>query len=354
MDTKRIIFILASVIFLVGCSITSGGNDGGVFRSDDGGKTFSPKIKAENNRVISSVDVLSLAINTKNGNEIYAGSKASGIFKSVDGGEIWKQLNVSQLTPARVYSLAIDPADPKTIYAVSVIGKRGKIIKSTDAGETWKSMYSEPADGSLVLSIAVNPQKPANIFAGTDQGQIIFSEDAGETWRSAHWTEGKEAVYKIAFDNVNPDIAYFVLFERGVLRTIDEGKSFEELDWKKGEEAFLPGNGLNGTVSIKTDPVREGWVYIGGSEGLLRSEDRGDGWSIVKTLNKPSELAIRSIAINPQNSEEIICVVAQALYKSNDGGVNWLPVQFSISRTLEAVEYNPQNPSQIFVGMNKR
>ena len=354
MKNIKPLVIFLSAIAISGCSLTGGGNDGGIFRSDDGGKTFSSKNNAENNRTISGVDILSLAINPQNGSEIYAGSKTGGIFKSSDGGELWKQLSVSELTPTKVYSLAIDPANPSTIYAVLVIGKRGKIIKSTDAGETWKDAYSEPSDGTLVLSIAVNPQRPSNIFAGTDQGQIIFSEDAGETWKSAHWTEGKEAVYKIAFDNVNSDTTFFVLFEKGIMRTTDEGKNFETLSRRKSEEAFSLGSGLDGAVSAVTDPVREGWVYAGTSEGLLRSKDRGDSWEIVKTLSNPDKLDIRSIAVNPQNSDEIICTVAQALYKSNDGGVNWLPVQFDTSRTLEVAQYNLQNPEQVFVGLNKR
>lgn len=352
--TPKILLLLPAMAVLSACSLTGSGSDGGVFRSDDGGKTFAPKTKAENNKTIGGVDVLSLAVNPQNGNEIYIGSKSSGIFKSSDGGEIWKQLSVSQLTPTKSYSLALDPENPATIYAVAAVGKRGMIIKSTDAGENWKDVYSEPSDGSVVLSIAVNPQKPSHIFAGTDQGQIIFSEDSGETWRSAFWAEGKEAVYKIAFDNINPDISYFVLFEKGILRTDNEGKNFEALDWKESEDTFSFGNGLNGTVSIKTDPAREGWLYAGTSEGLLRSKSRGDSWEIVKTLSDPNELDIRSIAINPQNSDEIICTVAQVLYKSSDGGVNWLPVQFATSRVLETAVYNPQNPSQVFVGLNKR
>ncbi|MDD5490116.1 MAG: hypothetical protein PHP25_05565, partial [Candidatus Moranbacteria bacterium] len=137
-------------MFLSACSLTGGGNDGGIFRSDDGGKTFAPKNKAENNKTISGVDILSLAMNPQNGNEIYAGSKASGIFKSSDAGETWKQLSVSLLTPTKVYSLVINPSNPNVVFAVSVIGKRGKILKSTDAGETWKDTYTEPSDGTLV------------------------------------------------------------------------------------------------------------------------------------------------------------------------------------------------------------
>src|SRR3989339_1144376 len=351
MKVTKLFILLLVAVAVSGCSLAGGGADGGIFRSDDGGKTFSKKEKAEDNRTISGVDILSLASNPQNGNEIYAGSKKSGIFKSSDGGEIWRQLPVSQITPTKAYSLAIDPANPSVVYAAAALGKRGKILKSVDSGETWKDTYSEPSNGTLVLSLALNPQKPSNIFAGTDKGQIIFSEDAGETWRNAYWTENQAAVSKIAFDHANPNVAYFVLFEKGILRTIDEGKKFEVLHRSKSEGSISLGNGLSRAVSIATDPAREGWVYAGTSDGLLRSKDRGDSWEVVKTLSNPSDLNIRAIAVNPQNSEEIVCAVAQALYKSVDGGVNWLPVQFNTGRTLEAVQYNPQNPAQIFVGL---
>ncbi len=352
---SKVLFLLPAVMFLSACSLTGGGNDGGVFRSDDGGRNFSAKNAVENNRTINGVDVLSLSINPQDGNEIYMGSKASGIFKSTDGGELWKQLKVSLLTPTKIYSLAIDPTDPRNIFAVAVLGKRGKVVKSTDAGETWKDVYTEPSGGSLVLSLAIDPRNSQRIFAGTDQGQIIFSEDGGVTWRSVYWTKEKKPVYKIAYDNFDSDLIYFVLFQGGVLRTADGGNNFQELKQKatlaglyESEENF------QNPTAIRTDPSRADWVYIGTSEGLFRSKDRGENWEKVRTLNAPEKFSIRSIDINPKNSDELICAAAQTFYKSVDGGVNWLPVQADTSRTLEVVKYNLQNPEQIFIGLNKR
>ena len=353
-NMRTLSLLIFSALFFSACSLSNGGADGGIYRSDDSGKTFLQKEKVENNKTISGVDVLSLAVNPQNGSEIYIGTKSSGIFKSSDAGEAWKQLKVSQVTPVKVYALAIDPNDPRMIYAAAVFGKRGIIVKSTDAGETWKDVYSEPTGGSLVLSMSVNSQNSSEIFAGTDKGQIIFSEDAGASWRSVYWSDSNSAIYKIALDSVNANVAYFILHGKGALRTTDKGKSFQRLQRGKTENTFSFGGELTGAVSLETDPMREGWVYIGTAEGLLRSKNRGESWEVVKTLNQPNELNIRSIAINPRNSDEIICSVAQTFYKSVDGGVNWMPVQFNTSRSLETLEYNLQNPEQIFAGMNKR
>lgn len=355
MNKTKIIFGGLAAFFLSACSLGFSGNDGGVFRSDDGGKSFAPKNAAEGGKTISGTDILSIAFNLQNGQEIYIGTKTSGILKSEDGGELWKPVKVFDFTPTKIYSLAIDAADSRNVYAVSVVNKRGKIIRSSDAGASWKEIYTEPADGSLVLSLAIDPKNSQKIFAGTDKGQIIFSEDAGVTWRSLLWTQNNKAVYQIAFDSLDSNTIYFLIFQDSVIRTTDGGNSFQELVRAKNNAEFSFGaENLQKPVSIKTDPTRTGWVYVGTADGLLRSKDKGENWEIVKTLNKTDEFDVVSIDINPTNSDEMIFGAAKTFYKSVDGGINWMPVQSQTTRTLQVVKYNPQNPEVIWIGMNKR
>lgn len=354
MNIKRIIFISACVIFFAGCSLTGGGNDGGMFRSDDGGKTFSQKAAAGQNKNIGATDVLSVAADPQNGDVLYLGTKSSGIFKSENGGDLWSQLQVAATTPGKVYAIAVDPQNSQNIFAAAVVDGRGKIMKSVDGGASWKEIYSEATNVGLVLALGINPQDPQKIFAGTDKGEIIFSEDAGQSWRSLYRSDSGKAIYKIALDSANPDLAYFLLFESGVLRTSDGGQTFEELSRNAKDNALSISSGFDQAISLAIDPLRGGTLYVGDAEGLLRSKDRGESWEVVKTLNNPQNAGIRSIAINPQNSDEIIFSAAQAFYKSNDGGVNWMPIEFNTARSPEVVAYNPQNPEQIFVGMNSR
>jgi photosystem II stability/assembly factor-like uncharacterized protein len=354
MKTKRMIFILAGVVFFAGCSLTGNSNDGGFYRSDDGGKTFAPKNNASQNgktATIGGVDVLSIVENPQNGSEIYLGTKTSGIIKTTDAGENWKSLNVSALTPTKVYAMAVDSSNPNNVYAATLVGKRGKIIKSEDAGENWKEIYTEPSDGSLILSMALDGTNPQNIYAGTDQGQIIYSETGGETWRSLYWTSGNDAIYKIAFDKFNSGLVYFAIFQKGLMRTEDGGKTFEDL----GKKNFLDDKlSLDNPTALVADPNRPEWVYAGTDTGLVRSKDGGDSWDTVRILNKAQEQAIWSISINPQNSDEIVYSVSKAFYKSNDGGINWSTVQFDSSRSPNVVSYNFQKPEIIYVGMDKR
>lgn len=342
--------LVLAALFLSACSLGSG-NDGGIYRSDDGGKSFVPKNGTENNKTINMVDVLSLAINPQNGREVFIGTKASGIFKSENAGDSWRQLKVANLTPVKVYSLAVDPNNSVIVYATVFLGGRGKIIKSSDGGENWKDVYTEPSSSTLVLSLAVNPQNSDYIYAGTDQGLILLSENGGETWKNIYTARAQ--VYKIAVDYFNPQIAYFVVFGNTVLRTDDNGKMFHDLS--EGKQFNFTGiDQIRNATAIATDPGKAEWVYLGTEGGLFRSKDRGENWESVKVLLKPQEQAVHGVGVNPQNSDEIIFGASQTFYKSVDGGQSWATVQNDSSRSIEATGYNRQDPAMIYVGMNKR
>ena len=351
MKIRNIFLTIIATLFLSACSLGTSGSDGGIFRSDDGGKSFSQKVNIDEKSRIGGVDALSLAANPQNGNEVYIGTKASGIWKTENGGENWRQLKISNFTPSKVYAMAIDPTDPKIIYATLSINNRGKIIKSEDAGESWKDVYTEPSSGTLVLSLAIDPQNSGYIYAGTAKGLVLLSENGGQSWRNL-WMAQAE-VYKIAVDSANSKNVYFAVFGNTVLRTKDGGKTIEDLAEKKRFD-FNQQNQLRKATAVATDPNHADWVFLGSADGLFRSKDGGENWEAVKILLKPQEQAIRSVSINPQNSDEIVFGASQAFYKSIDGGLSWSTVQFESTRSIETTAYNRQNPATIYVGMNKR
>jgi photosystem II stability/assembly factor-like uncharacterized protein len=348
MKTK-VLFLAVSSLLLTGCSLVSSSTDGGVFRSDDGGKNFVQKVTIDEKTKIGSIDILSLAVNPQNGNEIYIGTAKSGIFKTTDAGEKWQVLKISTGAVGKAYAIAIDPINVNTVYAASVVGGRGKILKSTDAGENWKEVYTEPSIGSFVLALAIDSAGSGKIFGGTTEGQIIFSDNSGDTWKNMY--KAQAGISKIAIDSMNSNLAYFGVSQGGLIRTRDGGKNFEDLS----ENGNLNGQQQFGSsTAIAVDPNRTGWVYVGTTTGLFRSKNGGDGWESVKVLNSLKENLIRGIAINSQNSDEIIYGAAQAFYKSVDGGQSWATTQLGGSRTTEVVAYNRQKPGVIYVGMNKR
>lgn len=349
MNKTKILSLVVSAFFLAGCSLVSSSTDGGVFRSDDGGKSFAQKVTIDDKTKISSVDVLSLAVNPQNGNEVYIGTASSGIFKTTDAGETWQALKVSTSVPTKVYAMAVDSINSNTVYAAAIVDGTGNILKSTDAGANWKEIYTEPSSGSFVLALVLDSGGSGKIFGGTTGGQIIFSDNGGDTWKNMY--KARAGVFKIAIDAMNPNLAYFAVSQNGLLRTRDGGKIFEDL---------AENNNLNGQqqfgnpTAVVADPSRTNWVYVGTTTGFFRSKSGGDDWEPLGVLSIAQTNVIRGMAINPQNSDEIVYGAAQAFYKSVDGGQSWATTQSSGSRTVEAIAYNRQNLGVIYVGMNKR
>src|SRR5579859_4367383 len=107
-----------------------------------------------------------VAGNASEPNTYYFGAATGGLWKTIDGGAVWKPLwdKFPEASPA-VGSVTVAPSDPKTVYAgTGEINIRGNVAtgnglyKSTDAGKSWK--YSGLRDTQVIARIAVDPANP--------------------------------------------------------------------------------------------------------------------------------------------------------------------------------------------------
>ena len=125
-----------------------GGVVGGVFKTTDGGTSWSPTAPM-------AAVVLALAPVTPT--TLYAGSDGSGVFKTTDGGGSWSPVNTGLPSPLRVAALALDPTTPTTLYA----GTWGSgVFKTTDGGATWRPMNTGLTCGSPLATSAPSPSTP--------------------------------------------------------------------------------------------------------------------------------------------------------------------------------------------------
>ena len=82
------------------------------------------------------------------------------------------------LTNKFVWSLAIDPANPTTLYA----GTSGGVFKSTDVGTSWTAVNTGRGN-TIVFSLAIDPTDTATIYAGTQAAGVFKSGDGAATWQ---------------------------------------------------------------------------------------------------------------------------------------------------------------------------
>ncbi len=142
----------------------------GLFRSTDGGRTWR-RLEGEVPR-----DVTALAAGSEP-ETLYVASVRSGVLKTTDGGRTFTRA-AGGLGAGPVLSLAVDPAARQTVYA----GLDGGLYKTTDGGQTWRRL---PFPGANAVALAVSPARPNVLLAITvkdRQGLVFRSEDGGAGW----------------------------------------------------------------------------------------------------------------------------------------------------------------------------
>ncbi len=335
---KRVLFlvIIFSTIFAFsGCTL-QGKPDGGIYKSSDGGETFSQKVKINEKSNLANANVLSLVFDPRNPRILYLGTRQMGLYRSTDGGETWvKDKNNYQ----NIRDIQIDPRNSDVIYITAVINGRGKIFKTTTGGNEWKEIFTERGSGPFIYTISLDKNNPNVIYVGDSQGGIYKSFDGGETWKSLFWNQG--GIIKIVPDSINNQKLYFITAKEKILKTIDGGDDFEELKVKGNIYNFI------------AHPQRGEIFYLSDDEGLKITRDGGGSWQILNTLVRPESLRTTGIAINPNNDQEIFYSSGAALYKSTNGGETWKTIQFNVSRSIDIILINPNNSNEIYVGVDQ-
>lgn len=313
-------------------------------RTEDGGGTWTPKMKIDEKKSIAGIDVLTMAIHPQDQNIIYLATESNGLFVSKDAGETWSQ----QAFADKAYGLKFDPFNPDVMYGSGVFNGRAKIYKRMIEGEEWKEIYTEPADGTVISSLAISPRNPRLLYAGTSNGVIIKSTDGGNSWvnlRLTYESNFNAPIVSIGFDPANDSHVFFASFQMGVLETRNGGESIENVT----REMDPIGNTAS-IYTLQTDPYQSGVVYVGTGNGLFVRTGDGD-WKCLNIIESSKAYPIRSIAINPRNSNEIMYSSAKAIYKSVDGGRKWSTFQLDTSKDISIIRYDSANPSRIYTGL---
>src|SRR6266705_3451508 len=175
---------------------------GGVWKTVNAGTTWTPVFDREGAYSIGCVvldpkNPLTVWVGTGENNSQRSVSYGNGVYRSDDGGKTWKQiLKISENTG--VTDIVIDPQDPDTLYAASYQRRRhmwtlidggaeSAIYKSTDAGGTWNKLRAGlPATEMGRIGLAISPVDPnvvyATIEAADRKGGIFRSQDRGGSW----------------------------------------------------------------------------------------------------------------------------------------------------------------------------
>ncbi|MFI5165901.1 MAG: WD40/YVTN/BNR-like repeat-containing protein [Thermoanaerobaculales bacterium] len=295
----------------------TGGN--GVFRSRDGGATWTA---ARNG--MGRPGVQALAVHPRDGQCVFAGTVDGRVFASHDGGASWRSANGSggAAIPAGpgINALALDDANPPMLFAAA--GSR--VYRSQDLGQTWSSSTpgGPPAAGEAVLSLAVNHRRTGEIWAGASWG-LFESGDGGETWseKTFNGTSISPATV-VAVDPGDADTVYagsycnwcqgpsaFPIYVLG--RSRDGGRTWEVLT-----------NEPDPVLAVSVDPSDPARLVIATDKVVAVTRDGGATWT---GMYWPQLAGIREVTRDPSDAERLLAACGASVAVSRDGGANWAP-----------------------------
>ncbi|KYK20515.1 hypothetical protein AYK25_08855 [Thermoplasmatales archaeon SM1-50] len=143
-------------IYVGGC-YTNPGSYPSVFKSTDGGKTFTEVSTG----LPAGAIIYSLAIHPTSTTIIYAGTSSSGIYRSTDSGDSWVQM----CTYSDIHALSTSAAEPNIAYA----GGIATVYKTTDAGESWIETGTG-ISGKSIKGLAVKQTQATTVYAANNLG----------------------------------------------------------------------------------------------------------------------------------------------------------------------------------------
>ncbi len=250
---------------------------------------------------------------------VWAGTEGGGVFKSTNGGRAWSPAREGLSSPF-VRALVIDPRDPDTLYAeIGYPTLATEVFKTTDGGATW-----HPAGNGLPPArccgfsqwlgwLTIDPVRPNILYTGTSNG-IYKTVDGGATWVRSTRGVGNRFTAALAVDPSSPDVLY-VGARRSIWKSVNGGAT-----WTNS------GNGMSGQVrALAIDPRQRRTVYAATDTGLFKSTDAGASWQ--KLDLGPLFADILALAMDPAVPSTLYAGTRNGVFKSADSGRTWQAFQ---------------------------
>jgi photosystem II stability/assembly factor-like uncharacterized protein len=333
-----------------------------LFKSTDGGLTWAA-LSAPPPCCVSA-----LVIDPQNAATIYAVSGAAGIFKSPDGGGSWSPANsglpVDNAGNVGVTSLAMNPQDSSTLYAG--IGRQGAgLFQSTDGGASWTPASPGLPDGA-VMALALDPQSPNTIYVSTLTSGVFQSMDGGATWASINnglgfsINDGYDYISVLAVDPHDSSVLYTAPHygsstdDSALFVSTDAGADWHAVNALSISDEDT-GVGII-VAALASDPNNPGTVYAGSSAGIYLSTDFGASWTAAKTRatsDADSPLSVSALAVDPLVADSVYAaVVSEGILETTDSGASWITVNSDLREAappqIADLRNDPQNPGTLF------
>jgi len=381
--------------------IHSGGTDGGIYKSIDGGDSWE-KLTGGLPEMIGKIGV---DVSASNPDRVYAIIEAEpekgGLWRSDDAGKSWSLIYAHRVLHSRAWyyiHVKADPVDEDTVYVMNT-----RIMKSVDAGKSWEQMKGAHGDHH---DLWFNPTNSRN-FVNANDGGATVTFDGGKTWSSI-MNQPTAQFYRVTTDNLKPFRIYAGQQDNttvGIASQSDYGGIGVEdyFDVGGGESAHIAfdpddptliyATTINGTLTeydhstrrtryiipfpemvfgkdSKDLKYRANWnapvavsphdpsiIYFG-TQMILRSTDRGASWTEFSpdlTRNDPKKQGRNGGPLTPENvGAEFYNTIFYIVESPHDNGLVWAGsddglVHIKRDGSTEWKDVSPKHPGEAMI-----
>ena len=315
-------------------------------------------------------------------NVFYIGAVNGGVWKTDDYGRTWNPIFDEQPSGS-IGAIAVAPSNPDVIYVGSGEGLQRPdlstgdgMYKSTDAGKSWTHLGLR--DGQQIPQIVVDPHDQNRLFVavmghpyGPNAERGLFrSTDGGASFRKVLYTDENTGAIDVVLDPVNADVIYCALWESrqgpwengafsgpgsGLYKSIDGGVTWKRIG--KGLPTFAD-DGL-GRIGITVAPSLPSRMFAtvnsAKGDGLFRSDDAGETWYRATTDTRVAtrESDFAEVKVDPTNPE-IVYTASVVTWKSVDGGKTFSALRGAPGGDdYHRIWINPKTPTTMIIASDQ-
>lgn len=339
------------------CSgLYTGNTIGGLFKTSDGGSSWT--------KVISNENMTTVNFSPSSSDIIYAGS-ASTFYRSENGGTTWSRFSQAagpQWGPLGIRAgvpidVTVDFDNPYVLYANNY---GGGVFRSLDGAETWE-VWSKGYSGATIQMVNIPSDTPSSVYAIGRSGPFA-SSNYGEDWvgianGDASFAEWNAIVTKPSNGNI---VLVSDEHQGVILISNNGGKDFSLVLRQPDANAGDPNKrqGFVGLAFASSDPnvvygglSKDGGTFLSSSPlGTVIYKSQDGGMTFSPMPSALDGINVRRLVVDPANADIVYAATTNGVYKTSNGAASWIRIGSLGSNNIEALAIDPLKPGYIIAG----